>query len=179
MADELDKSTNPEPMGLPSSDSVAGEAGHAKVRFEPTDISFRGVLVVVVIAALLVPLHQFCMLMFFGHEERADLTARQSEFSPASEGKTLLPVEPRLEQLDRMAGIETPDVYRRQIAAEATLNGYGSTPDAGFVHVPIDWAMEQVVSRLPVKVSKSQGPISNRGLLDAGEPNSGRVFRGR
>jgi len=179
MVDNLDKSRDAVPMQSPSSDSPAGEAKNAKVHFEPTDISLRGVLIVVVVAGLLMPLHQFCMMMFFQHEERSERVGHPAELPRTMDENGVLPVEPRLEQLDRLAGIATPDDGRQQMLAEATLNSYGSTQDKEFVHVPIHWAMEQVVSRLPVNVSKSHGPVSNRGLLDAGEPNSGRMFRGR
>ena len=55
--------------------------------------------------------------------------------------------EPRLEQIDRLAGVETPNVYEREAAKLQTLNSYGPTAEEGFVHIPIERAMQLMVEQ--------------------------------
>jgi hypothetical protein len=193
MADEPVESLNPQLTGSPPPSSPApesvcdpalpveiqhpdGRIEHPRVRFEPTDISAGGVLTAIAIAAVFVPLGLFGIRMFFEHAERAAEQPRQSDMATTVERTTVLPTEPRLEQLDRLAGVEASDVGRRQ-PAEAVLNSYGPTADKDFAHVPIDWAIEQVVGRLPIKLPTVDTPARDRGLLDAGESSSGRMFR--
>jgi hypothetical protein len=104
----------------------------------------------------------------------------QSPF-PVAPRSTTLPPEPRLEQIDHMARKEKSNVVRRLSAEEKILNSRGPTADEGFVHIPIQEAIQAVAAearagKLPQR--KSSPSANNRGLLDAGEPNSGRVFRG-
>jgi hypothetical protein len=44
------------------------------------------------------------------------------------------------------------------------------------VHIPIEVAIEQVVTRLPVRASAEED-YRAEGLVTGGESNSGRVFR--
>ena len=74
-------------------------------------------------------------------------------------------------------GYMVPD---KQLAAkEKLLHSYGSTADKGFVQIPIEQAMKAVAGTLPVAKESSQGrAVKGNGLLEAGESNSGRMFRG-
>ena len=152
---------------------------HAGVRFEPTDISLRGVLIVIAVFVVLIVVLQYLTLRLFEHDQRAAPRPSEAGVGVAGRGDAL-PAKPRLEQVDRLAGIRSPDVYQREKEKEEILQSYGPTTDKGFVHVPIRWAIEQAAAQIPwraEKPSKSQ-PNHHAGLLDAGEPNSGRVFRG-
>jgi hypothetical protein len=67
---------------------------------------------------------------------------------------------------------------------EATLDSYGPSDDEGFIRVPIDRAMDFLVGRLPVRKEQPQkksgdGKARDRGMVNAGDSNSGRLFRGR
>ena len=89
-----------------------------------------------------------------------------------------LPPEPRLEQLDRLAGIDNADVAEKLAEKEKALDSYGPTEEKGFVHIPIQQAMKAVAGKLPMR-KEPQGPTAaDNGLLDAGQSNSGRIFRG-
>ena len=98
---------------------------------------------------------------------------------------TPLPPQPRLDQLDRMTpeesaadhGYMVPD---KQLAAkEKPLHSYGSTAEKGFIQIPIEQAMKAVAGTLPVATESSKGHAAKgNGLLEAGESNSGRMFRG-
>jgi hypothetical protein len=155
-----------------------GRIEHPHVRFERTDISFRGVMAVIVAAACAVSLQLYLTMKFYRHDEARQQAAKQTAFPLAADRKAALPVEPRLEQLDRLAGDESPDARRRRATEEAKLHAYGDTDEADFVHVPIDWAISQAAERLPSKATKVETPAKDRGLLDSGEPNSGRLLRG-
>ena len=84
-----------------------------------------------------------------------------------------------MEQINRMEKIEKGNVYLREETKEAKLANYGPVGD-GYVHIPIDRAMDLLADKLaarPEQPSEEQAKRQN-GLVDAGEPNSGRMFRG-
>jgi hypothetical protein len=91
------------------------------------------------------------------------------------------PAEPRLEQIERVEGNVSADVYHRMDVREEALNSYGPLPhEPGYLHIPIDEAMRLLVAekRLPVrKGGPAEGDRRANGLLDWGESNSGRLFR--
>jgi hypothetical protein len=150
-------SVPPDAAGAQEIHHPDGRIEHPRVRYEHSDISFRGVLAVIAVAACFLPLMLYLAMLFFRHDERAQQAAKRSAFPLAASQPAGLPTEPRLEQLDRLAGVASRDALRRRAADKAKLHGYGETTEAGFVHVPIDWAMTQAVQRLPSKPTKS-GP---------------------
>ena len=163
---------------------AAAPVAHPEVRFEPTDISLRGVLVVLAVAACMLPLLQCLVMLLLRGEEHRQEERTASSIRPTSQTSAGLPAEPRLEQLNRAASVATSNVYRLEAVDEATLHSYGQTEDAGFVHVPIDWAIQRAADRLPMRKENGRfngstaEPVKDQGLLDAGEPNSGRILRG-
>jgi hypothetical protein len=86
-----------------------------------------------------------------------------------------------LEQLDRVAGLERSNVHVREESKEAILRSLGPTADEGFVHVPIERAMALLADKMPVRpATPADQQRREGGLVDGGEPNSGRAFkRGR
>jgi hypothetical protein len=74
-----------------------------------------------------------------------------------------------------MAGVEGTNVWERQLAKERVLHSYGKTDEDGFVHIPIQEAMTTLAEQL--SKAKPPEPAHSEGLLDAGESNSGRMFR--
>jgi hypothetical protein len=164
----------PTPNGPPQND---GRLEHPAVRFEATDVRFRGVLLVMLAALGIAALEFYCVWQFFYHYDRHESAIKQSPYPLAPAPSTQLPANPRLEQVDRMAKIETPNVFLREQNSEKVLNSTGKTADPGFVHIPIERAMKMVVEDLPARKSAGFGPVKDNGLVDAGEPNSGRMFR--
>ena len=91
--------------------------------------------------------------------------------------RTHCPQKPRLEEVDRLAGIASENVYLRLAAKEEYLSRYGETAEKGFVHIPIRRAMETLAGHLPVRKEQPAATKDN-GLVDSGASNSGRMFRG-
>jgi hypothetical protein len=157
-----------------------GRIEHPSVRYERSDANFRWILGIILGAMVFAAVVHYLVLVFVqgyaGYEDKA----KKSPYPLAPGPSTRLPREPRLEQLDRTAGIESPDVYRREAAKEDILNTYGPTETEDFVHIPIDQAMTLALREnyLPVRPAPPAGQRSrDNGLVDAGASNSGRIFR--
>jgi hypothetical protein len=132
-----------------------------------------------VIAALIIGLIVFVIVWRFFHGyQDYEAGIKNSEYPVLPVRHGALPAEPRLEQIERMAGSEKGNIYLRQEQKEALLNSYGEIAD-GFIHIPIDRAMDLLADKLPARVPPS-GEQARRqnGLLDSGASNSGRMFRG-
>jgi hypothetical protein len=154
-----------------------GEARHPAVSYEPRDAPFRGILAVA-ISFLCVFAGVFVVIYVFFRVDMTHVSARrESEFPLAEHPSTSLPVGPRLESIDQIAGISKPNVFLRQLAKEEQLKRYGATEEKGFVHVPIDRAIQLLARHLPVRTKSPSGGKDN-GLVDFGASNSGRMFRG-
>jgi len=121
-------------------------------------------------------LHFFINTFFFQRQNRYETVARESPFPLAPEPSKTLPPEPRLEQLDRLKGVESSNAYERQLSKEEVLASYGPTEEKGFVHIPIEQAMHYLAGKLPARPEQADDQRAS-GLLDAGGPNSGRMFR--
>ena len=142
------------------------------VRRERSDVSFRGVMVV--IAAALVAglvIHVVVYSFFQGYRHRLDVERRSS--FPLSAGPEMpTPPPPRLEQVDRLSGSESPP------PRDEALHRYDRGGENGFVRVPIERAMERLAGKLPARdqpdEEKSRGA---GGLVEDGAPNSGRLFK--
>ena len=77
-----------------------------------------------------------------------------------------------------MAAVESSDVFKRLAAKEKALNSYGTTAENGFVHIPIQQAIKAVAGSLPAKGTSQGRAAHDNGLLESGDSNSGRMFRG-
>jgi hypothetical protein len=168
--------------GAPAAEAIQAPLVHADIRFEPTDVNVRGVLLVLLGAFVIIGLLLAVVLLLFRGEERHEARAKASSLPLAAQAADRLPPEPRLEQLDRLHEIETSNIGWRDASDESRLHSYGPTDAAGYIHVPIDWAMDEAAKRLPVAESvDSSGkaaPTKSRGLLDAGEPGSDQTIQG-
>ena len=172
MVDEHRPTAGP-PPGIPE---------HPEVRHERSDASFGWILGLLIGGIVLAALIHFVLLRCLRDYENYQATIKRSAFPLAATPREGLPAEPRLEQLDRLAQVETLNVYVRQASKEEQLHRYGPTPEEGFIHVPIERAMtflgEQ--NKFPVRKGAPPGdPRRENGLLDAGDSNSGRLFRGK
>src|SRR5262249_10890778 len=88
-----------------------------------------------------------------------------------------LPAEPRLEEIDRSVEIPLREGPPTRAGHERRLHMYGSTPDAQFIHVPIEHAMELLAGKLPVREQSDEPHRKDHGLVGSGDPNSGRLLR--
>lgn len=155
-----------------------GRIEHPRVRHEPRDVRFRWVLVVVIVAVCVATVHYYLVWRYLQSQIAAQNVEKRSPFPLAPTPSTKLPPEPRLEQLNRMSGVASSNVYDRLAAAEKVLHSYGSTEEQGFVHIPIQQAMQRVAGQLPARKEPPAYPPKSQGLVDAGESNSGRMYRG-
>ena len=119
------------------------------------------------------------MVRWFYHRYRDYETSIKESPFPLQQGPSDgLPAEPRLEQVNRMAEIEKGNVYLMEETKERILHSYGSTPEANFVHIPIKRAMDLLANKLPARAEPAGDAKKENGLVDSGESNSGRMFRG-
>src|SRR5436309_15801099 len=106
-------------------DHPDGALKNPSVRHERSDASFKALLLILVVAAVLGVLLHLMILHFFLHERAEQDAAKKSPFPLAPAPSTALPREPRLEQLDRLAGSKRPDVAVRETEKLAILTSYG------------------------------------------------------
>ncbi|HEY5313815.1 MAG TPA: hypothetical protein VIK18_14905 [Pirellulales bacterium] len=172
--------TAAEPHQQPEVKHADGRIEHPWIRYETRDARFSGVVLVVAIVAGIATVQFFLVLEFYRSHGRQQAAQKKSPYplAPApSAPEAQLPLEPRLEEIDRMKGLARENVYRREAAKEAVLHSYGDTPDDGFVHIPIERAMQLVADQLKTRTNAPPGPSRDNGLVDSGESNSGRLLR--
>jgi hypothetical protein len=148
------------------------------VRYERKDIRLGCLLAVIVVAVCVLATLGYGVWRFFWWQAGVQEAMKRSQNPLAPGLSAKLPPEPRLEQLDRMAGVASSDVYHRLAVQEKQLNSYGQTDEKGFVHIPIQQAIKTVAGTLPVRKQLPRQAAGDHGLIDSGESNSGRMFRG-
>jgi hypothetical protein len=148
------------------------------VRYERKDIRLRGLLILMAGAACFTAILYFAIWRFFWWQESVQEAIKESPYPMAPRMSTQMPPKPRLEQLDRMAGVKSSDVDKSLAAKEKALDSYGPTADKGFVHIPIQQAIKAVAGKLPVRKQPQPPPADQSGLLEGGQSSSGRMFRG-
>jgi hypothetical protein len=149
-----------------------------EVRYEPSDARFKPIFLILVAALVLGVLIHLALWWFFHDYRNYQARIKKSPFPLAPGPSTALPRGPRLEQINRLAEIETGDVYERLAVKEEVLRTYGQTSEKGFVRIPIEQAMKHLENKLPARAQPS--PEQQRrsgGLVTGGESNSGRLFR--
>jgi hypothetical protein len=151
---------------------------NAGVRYERTDIRLGCLLAVIVAGVCIMASVGYCVWRFYWWQAGMQESAKKSLYGTILPSSTKLPPEPRLEQIDRMASIESSNVAKRQAAQEKILNSYGPAEEKGFVHIPIRQAMKIIAGKLPVRKQSPGNGRDENGLIDAGQSNSGRMFRG-
>jgi hypothetical protein len=155
-----------------------GRIEHPSVRYEHSDANFRAIVIIILSTMALAALIQTAVLAFFLDFRSYQEGIKKSPYPLAPSPSTALPAEPRLEQIDRLAGVESANVYERMARKEEDLNRYGETPEQGFVHIPIERAMKLLENKLPARPElPAEQAKRSGGLVDAGESNSGRMFR--
>jgi hypothetical protein len=153
-----------------------GRIEHPGVRRETTDARLRPVLIVALCGACFGGLLGWSVWKYFVWRVNVNVGQRYPLMPEPAE----LPSGPRLEQLDHLAAGR--DAHARLEAQKQQLESYGPTGEKGFVHVPIEQAIERLADQFPIrKPSRDAGDsasVKSRGLVNAGESNSGRRFQG-
>jgi hypothetical protein len=155
-----------------------GRLVRPSVQRETTDISFWGILIGVLLAAGFAALHMYLILSFFRLQLAEQRTYVATPYGRQRSPAPSLPPSPRIEQIDRMENIDTSSMYLREKAREEVLHRFGPTSEQGFVHIPIEQAIRQAANQLPARPAPPSETRKSAGLVDWGESNSGRLFRG-
>lgn len=132
------------------------------IHYERKDLRLRWILALIAGVCCFAVFHYYATWRLMWWRENAARAVNQSPYRLAPTLSTKLPPEPRLEQLDRLAKIETSDVSRMLTDKEKILNSYGPTEEKGFIHIPIQEAMKRVAGTLPVRESSSNETIQKR-----------------
>jgi hypothetical protein len=175
-----------------------GRLENPTVRHERTDASLRGILAVGVASIVLALVIQIVLLWFLYHYadylarvrgSSFPLAAEQREQLPPGPGshplnggpragqRDPLPPEPRLDPINVREGVPAAHVAALYARDAETLQSYGPAPEKGFVRIPIGRAMALLEGKLPAREQPAADRERDQGLLDWGEPNSGRIFR--
>jgi hypothetical protein len=150
-----------------------GRVEHPSVHHEPTDANFRWIATILLAGVGFGVVSLCVILVAYNKYRQHQEEIKRSPFPLAPTPSTALPPEPRLEQVDRAVGINNPSVA----AEERLLESYGPAPEAGYAEIPIAEAMKRLAGKLPVRAGGPDQDKRANGLVDAGEPNSGRLFR--
>jgi hypothetical protein len=165
-------------MGQPrDATNAQGATRHPEVRYERHDVRFLAVALVIVVAIILGSAEMYAVWRLFHRSEVGLREQNVSRYPLAPDGKPGLPVAPRLEQLDRLEGNRSDQIDRRKLSPEGLLATYGPASEEGYVHIPIERAMDLVIGELRSRSDEAASGNDN-GLVDSGESNSGRMFRG-
>ncbi|HEY4310286.1 MAG TPA: hypothetical protein VGN12_12620 [Pirellulales bacterium] len=157
-------------------ESAEQHQSHPDVQYERRDVKFPGVMIVVIVGLICGALDFYVVWTLFAGRQQTLSEENVSRFPLAVRSESALPNAPRLEQIDRLAAHDTATDTQQPASAEQLLSTLGRTAEDGFVHIPIERAMELVVDKLSVRTARTS-PGKDRGLITAGESNSGRLFR--
>ncbi|MCE5268156.1 MAG: hypothetical protein LLG00_09755 [Planctomycetaceae bacterium] len=151
---------------------------HPGVHFERKDVRFGCLLAALLAAGCVLVGLSYTIWQFYWWQAGVHEREGRSPYPMAPAPSTRLPREPRLEQLERMARVESDTLSSRLAAQQRVLDSYGPSGEKGFVHIPIEQAIKAVAGRLPVRHKPPEAPVKSRGLVNSGDSNSGRMFRG-
>ena len=165
-----------------------GRIEHPALRFERSDVHLGCVLWLIVVAACVLGTLSYGVWRFFWQEAGSQQAAKTSPYPAAPNLPANLPPQPRLEQLDRttpqerkqldlMTADESAAVNQQLAIQEKALHRYGQAAEKGFLQIPIEQAIKTLAGTLPVSKEPPPGRDAS-GLLDSGQSNSGRMFRG-
>lgn len=170
----------PQEDGEPEVRDADGRFEHPAVRHERTDANARAILLILLGGSCLGVVILVGLMQYFLWYERHEDRVKRSPYPLAPAPSDAPPPQPRLEQINRVEQVEKSDVYKREESKEAILNSYGPTTEEGYVHIPISRAMALLENKLPVRPGSGAGQQKREdGLIDAGESNSGRTYRGK
>ncbi len=157
-----------------------GYLEHPEIRVEPTDANHRWVIGLLIAAIPLAILIQLAVYGFFHGYGAYQDEVKRSTFPLAPDPSTSLPPAPRLEQIDRLAKGAAANASEWERMRLEVLHSYGPSDQEGFIHVPINRAMDVIAEKKMLKARPEPAAERERslGLVDAGEPNSGRLLRG-
>ena len=146
------------------------------VRYERKDIRFGCLLAAIIVAGCVVVSVGYGMWRFYWWQAGQQQANGRSQY-PLNPGSTR-DCRPNRGS-SRSIGWPARRFQLFQVLAEKekVLNSYGPSEEKGFVHVPIQEAIKATAGKLPVR-KQPPGGANDNGLMDAGQSNSGRMFKG-
>jgi hypothetical protein len=169
--------SNIDPEAAPGSGSEPSPPVRRGIRFEERDVRFRWVLIVAVVSSVIGGAI-FVLVRGFYQVALESRPEGQTPFASRETPTSQLPPEPRLELLDRREKTPASNVAKWERGEEKSLETYGPSDEKGFVRIPLQRAMQIVAGHLPARKDVDRPKYKDRGLVDGGESNSGRMFRG-
>jgi hypothetical protein len=154
-----------------------GRIEHPTVRYETRDIPFGWILALLLLACGIAAVHYYVIAKFFWAREGSLATERKSPYPLMPQPSSQRPPEPRLEQIDRLDHVPAADAFGLEEPRQKALRRYGTTDERGVVRIPIEKAIKVTADKLSVRKTPWPHTEKASGLLDGGEPNSGRVYR--
>lgn len=155
-------------------DPPVGGSLHTHVRYDKVHVSAWHVVGVLIVIGLVFVAAGLVSGWFVNRQNTgADGVESASSYRVSTDQ---LPEAPRLEPLDSKEATTTSNVFANQLAMERQLHSYGDTEEEGYVHIPIEQAMTQVIGELPASPGETKPPARSFGLAEGGESNSGRVY---
>jgi hypothetical protein len=174
-----DRDTNADDAAR-NSPSEEPSARH-EVQYERTDVSFRGILIGAVVGCVVAAGMFLVVRVFFWTALDSVAAGQGGPSSDLERPLDALPPEPRLEQLDRSARTSASNVATWETGQMKRLERYGPADEKGFLRIPLQRAMALAPGQLPIRKQDRQpkpgSTVKDRGLVDGGESNSGRMFR--
>jgi hypothetical protein len=161
---------------------------HPDAPYEEKDLHVGPILALLVATACVFATMFAVDWYFFHAQKRSEAQKKKSPYPFATRATSSLPQAPRLDQIDRME--EQPGQrYADQLAEmERQLHASGPADEKGFVHIPIERAMKEIVKQLPLrkgppaqafpKEAAPQRPGWQEKPVHPGDSNSGRMLPG-
>jgi hypothetical protein len=165
---------------MPEMTHPNSEPLNPSVHQEASDVNWRWILLAggfFLVAAVVI---HAVVWWYFTSKERAQARAKKSPFPLAAGQPDTVPPEPRLEQIDRLKANEKTDVFERRGAGASGPSGYGTTAEKGYVRIPIDRAMENLLHNdkfkkyLEARQKERTETEKKDGRAEGGASSSGR-----
>ncbi len=151
------------------------EHEHSNAAYERKDVNFGCILALIIVTGCTFAV-MFALDWYFFHTERQiQSESKNSPYTRSSAGPPSLPPPPRLDQIDRMEMPPQKNYSARVAEMVRQLHSSGPTTEKGFVHIPIEQAMKDIVKQLPVRKQPSNEALRP---IHPGSSNSGRMLPG-
>ena len=121
------------------------------VKHERSDVHVTGIVCFALVMIVLGVVIHVALWWLFQADMAHEAKIKESSFPLAGGEQRHLPLEPRLEQIDRVERTKLSGGEERRPDKEEILNNYGPTGEDGYVHIPIQRAMTLLADKLPAR----------------------------
>jgi hypothetical protein len=166
--------------------SPDGSVQHPDAAYERRDVNFGCILALIIVTACSFVVMFALDWYFFRAERQIQAESKSSPYARSSAAPPSSPPQPRLEQVNRLGraadtgygygGAPPLENYRDRVAEMVRqLHSSGPAAEKGFVHIPIEQAMKDIVKQLPVRKQPSDEALHP---VYSGSSNSGHMLPG-